>query len=45
MKIIIEEGMYNYQVDYAKDPERDEDDIPLLRNASNPFSKLENFLP
>ena len=33
MKIIIEEGMYSYQVDYAKNPERDEDDIPLLRNA------------
>ena len=44
MKIIIEEGMYSYQVDYAKDPERDEDDIPPVEECIESFLQLlENF--
>ena len=46
MKIIIEEGMYSYQVDYAKDPERDEDDIPPVEECIESFLRLlENIHP
>lgn len=46
MKIIIEEGMYSYQVDYAKDPERDEDDIPPVEECIESFLQLlENVHP
>ena len=40
MKIIIEDGLYSYQVDWAKDPELEEGDIPSVEDSIESFLRL-----
>ena len=46
MKIIIEDGHFSYQVDWAKDPLLEEDEIPSLEDCIESFLRLlENIHP
>ena len=46
MKIIIEDGHFSYQVDWAKDPELEEGDIPTVEDCIESFFRLlENIHP
>ena len=40
MKIIIEDGHFSYQVDWAKDPLLEEDEIPSLEECIESFLRL-----
>ena len=40
MKIILEDGPYSYQVDWAKDPELDEGDVPTVEDCIESFLRL-----
>ena len=46
MKIILEDGPFSYQVDWAKDPQLDEDELPTVEDCIESFLRLlENFHP
>ena len=46
MKIIIEDGLYSYQVDWANDPKFEEGDIPSIEDCIESFLRLlENIHP
>ena len=46
MKITIEDGHFSYQVDWAKDPELEEGDIPTVEDCIESFLRLlENIHP
>ena len=46
MKIIIEDGHFGYQVDWAKNPELEEGDIPTVEDCIESFLRLlENIHP
>ncbi len=46
MKIILEDGPYSYQVDWAKDPELEEGEIPTVEDCIESFLRLlENIHP
>ena len=46
MKIIIEDGLFSYQVDWAKDPLLEEDEIPSVEDCIESFLRLlENIHP
>ena len=40
MKIIIEDGHFSYQVDWAKDPLLEEDEIPTIEECVESFLQL-----
>ena len=40
MKIIIEDGHFSYQVDWAKDPLLEEDEIPTVEECIESFLRL-----
>ncbi len=46
MKIIIEDGHFSYQVDWAKDPELEEGELPSVEDCIESFLRLlENIHP
>ena len=46
MKIILEDGPFSYQVDWAKDPLLEEDEIPSVEDCIESFLRLlENIHP
>ena len=46
MKIIIEDGPFSYQVDWAKEPLLEEGDIPSVEDCIESFLRLlENIHP
>lgn len=46
MKIIIEDGYFSYQVDWAKNPQLEEGDIPSVEDCIESFLRLlENIHP
>ncbi len=46
MKIIIEDGLYSYQVDWAKDPQLEEGELPSVEECIESFLRLlENIHP
>ena len=40
MKIIIEDGPFSYQVDWAKNPELEEGDLPSIDDCIESFLRL-----
>ncbi len=40
MKYIIEDGPYSYQVDWAKDPELEEGELPTVEDCIESFLRL-----
>ena len=46
MKIILEDGPFSYQVDWAKNPELEEDELPNVEDCIESFLRLlENIHP
>ena len=46
MKIIIEDSHFSYQVDWAKDPELEEGELPTVEDCLESFLRLlENIHP
>lgn len=46
MKIILEDGHFSYQLDWAKDPLLEEDEIPSVEDCIESFLRLlENIHP